>query len=113
MRKALSVTGMALWMSPGLSQGVVPGLGAGSAVAAERTITVEVGGLWCASCPDIAAQAIQSFNSAEIVDGFYDRDKQLAQFVVTFDDLLTDADMIVASTSEFGYPAQLVDKLAC
>lgn len=108
MRKTLSVTGMALWMS----LGVVPGLGAGSAVAAEQTITVEVGGLWCSSCPYIAAQAIQSVNSAKIVDGFYDQEQQLAQFVVTFDDLLTDADAIVASTSEFGYPAQLVDKLA-
>ena len=83
----------------------------GMAWAEEQTLTMEVGGLWCESCPYIAAQAIQSVNSVEIIDGFYDPDLQIAQFVVTYDDVLTNADAIIAAPDEYGYPGKLIEKI--
>ncbi len=82
--------------------------GAGPALAAEQTATIEVTGLWCSSCPYIAAQAVTDLPSAEIIDGFYDPKLQLAQFVVQFDDEMTTLAAVVGATEEYGYPASLV-----
>jgi len=87
-------------------------LSAGSAFAAQKTATIEVTGLFCASCPYIAAKAVNAVPSAKIVDGFYDPDKQLAQFVVEYDDALTTLDALVGATQEYGYPATLVPETA-
>jgi len=78
-------------------------------MAAEQTARIEVTGLFCASCPYIAAQAITSIESAEIVDGFYDPEAQLAQFVVQYDDTLTTLAELVKATDQYGYPARLIE----
>ncbi len=87
-------------------------LSAAQAVAAEKTATLEVTGLYCASCPYIAAQAISAVASAEIIDGFYDPQAQLAHFVVRYDDALATTDDLVSATMEFGYPATLLEPAA-
>jgi hypothetical protein len=46
-------------MKTGLAFALATLLAAGAAGAAERTTKIKVGGLWCASCPYIAAQAIE------------------------------------------------------
>lgn len=81
---------------------------AGSAFAGEKTATIEVSGLYCASCPSIAAQAVLAVPSTEIVDGFYDPNQQIAQFVVQYDDEMTTLAAVVGATDEYGYPARLV-----
>ncbi len=81
---------------------------AGIAGAAEKTVTIEVSGLFCASCPYIAAQAINDVDSAEITGGFYDAEAQIAQFVITYDDATVSLDALLDATVEYGYPAELV-----
>jgi mercuric ion binding protein len=84
-------------------------LAPGALAAAEQTVRIEVTGLFCASCPYIAAQAITAISSAKITDGFYDADRELAQFVVQFDDEVTTLQAIVQATDEYGYPAKIVE----
>ena len=81
------------------------------ASAAERTATIEVTGLYCASCPYIAAQALSSVPSAKIVDGFYDGNAQMAQFVVTYDDSLATLELLIAATADYGYPSRSIDHI--
>ncbi len=81
----------------------------GGLFAGQRTATIEVTGLYCASCPYIAAQAITDVASARIVDGFYDQQAQLARYVVEYDDELTTLDELVAATMQYGYPATLIE----
>ncbi len=80
----------------------------GPAFAGQKTATIEVTGLWCSSCPYIAAKAVTAIPSAEIVDGFYDPNQQLAQFVVQYDDEMTTLAALVGATEDYGYPASLV-----
>jgi len=81
---------------------------AGIASAGEKTVTIEVSGLYCSSCPYIAAQAISGIESAEITDGFYDAQAELAQFVIRYDDEVTTTDALLGATVKYGYPAKLV-----
>lgn len=80
--------------------------------AGEQVTTIEVTGLYCASCPYIAAQAIMDVPSANITDGFYDPRAQLAQFVVQYDDTETTLEQLISATSEYGYPARQIDEIA-
>ncbi|PHQ94999.1 MAG: hypothetical protein COB40_11230 [Marinosulfonomonas sp.] len=84
----------------------------GPALAGEQTTRIEVTGLYCSSCPYIAAQAITDIASAEIVDGFYDANLQLAQFVIQYDDEMTTLEALLSATVDFGYPATLVEEPA-
>jgi len=83
---------------------------AGTALAGEKTATIEVSGLYCASCPYIASQAVLLVPSTEIVGGFYDAEQQLAQFVVQYDDEVATLADLVSATDEVGYPARLVSE---
>ena len=80
------------------------------ALAAEQTARIEVTGLWCSSCPYIAAQAITDIASAEIIDGFFDPNLQLAQFVIQYDDELTTLEALLSATEDYGYPTTLVEE---
>ncbi len=82
----------------------------GAALAAERTVNIEVTGLYCSSCPYIASQAIQAVDSATITGGFYDADKQMAQFVVQYDDEKASVEQLLQATMKYGYPASVVKK---
>ncbi|RMF39381.1 MAG: hypothetical protein D6754_05535 [Alphaproteobacteria bacterium] len=80
-----------------------------AAGAEERTATLEVTGLYCASCPYIAAQAITSIPSADIVGGYYDPQAQLAHFVVRYDDAKATLDQLIAAPAQYGYPARRIE----
>jgi len=86
-------------------------LSSAAAFAAEKTARIEVTGLYCASCPYIAAQAITAIKSAKITDGYYDPEKQMAQFVVKYDDAVTTPEALANATVEYGYPAKLIKKI--
>jgi mercuric ion binding protein len=78
-------------------------LAATTVFAAEQQTKIEVSGLTCPSCPYIAAEAIKSINSTQIVDGTYDEATQTATFVVSYDDSLTTPEEIADAPDEYGY----------
>lgn len=83
-------------------------LAAGAAQAEERRALIEVAGLYCASCPYIAAQALQSVESVRIAGGIYDPQAQMARFVVIYDDALTTPRDLAAIPTQYGYPARVL-----
>jgi len=89
---------------------VVAGLLTTTAVfAAEQQAKIEVSGLTCPSCPYIAAEAISSIDSVQIVDGDYDEGAQTAIFVVSYDDAVTTPKAIADATDEYGYPGRVLE----
>jgi mercuric ion binding protein len=84
-------------------------MAAAAASAAERQATIEVAGLTCPSCPYIAASALQSVDSVEIVEGDYDAYAQKAVFLVSYDDAVTTPEAIAGATEQYGYPGRVLD----
>lgn len=82
---------------------------ASAANAVERQVRVEIGGLTCPSCPYIAASALRSVESVDIVEAYYDVAAQKAVFLLSYDDDLTTPDIIAGSTMEYGYPGRVLD----
>jgi len=80
----------------------------GAASAAEQQATIEITGMTCPSCPYIAADAVQSVTSVEIVSGDFDQSAQLIVFIVTYDDALTTPQAIAAAPMEYGYPGRVL-----
>jgi len=80
----------------------------GAASAAEQQATIEITGMTCPSCPYIAADAVQSVTSVEIVSGDYYQSAQLIVFIVTYDDALTTPQAIAAAPMEYGYPGRVL-----
>ncbi|MFK5998001.1 MAG: hypothetical protein QM492_07820 [Rhodobacterales bacterium] len=92
---------------------VVVGLLSSTAVfAAEQQAKIKVSGLTCPSCPSIAAQAITSVDSVQIVNGAYDEAAQTAIFVVSYDDAKTTPKAIADAPDEYGYPGVVVESQA-
>lgn len=81
---------------------------AGSALAAEQTVNVGVGGLTCPSCTYIVAQSMQRLPSVEIVDFQPGETFGKGVFVVTFDDANTSEDKIIDAIQMNGYPARIL-----
>lgn len=85
-------------------------LPAGAALADEVHTKLEVTGLYCASCPAIAAQALEQVPTVQITGGFFDPQQQLAVFEITFDDTQASTDdLIFATQGMYGYPARVLD----
>lgn len=82
------------------------------AFAAEQQTKIEVSGLTCPSCPYIAAEAISSIDSVEIVDGAYDEAAQTATFVVSYDDAVTTPQTIADAPDEYGYFGVILESQA-
>ena len=83
-------------------------LTATAAWAGERTVVVEVTGLTCPSCPYIAADAIKSLETVQILEVDYDAAAQLARYTVTYDDDVTSAAAVATASDGFGYPGRIV-----
>jgi periplasmic mercuric ion binding protein len=84
-------------------------LATSAANAAERQAKILVTGLTCPSCPYIAAQAVESIKSVEVVGGQYDAQAQRIVFIVSYDDAVTTPEAIAAAPQEYGYPARVLD----
>lgn len=83
---------------------------AGSAVwAAERQASIEVSELFCPSCPYIAAEAVKSIESVQIIEGDYDEEAETIVFLVSYDDALTTPEAIAAAPMRYGYPGRVLD----
>lgn len=79
-------------------------LGAGTAFAGERSVTLTVENMTCASCPYIVKKAIAAVPGVSKVEVSY----ETKIMVVTFDDAKTGLDAIAAASANAGYPARPV-----
>lgn len=84
----------------------------GAAFAAERQASIEVSGLTCPSCPYIAAEAVKSIESVQILKSDYDEAAEKIVFLVAYDDATTTPDAIAAAPMQYGYPGQVLDTAA-
>ena len=79
-------------------------LAGASAFAGERTVTLAVDGMTCASCPYIVRSALLD------VPGVERADVSLAEkaAVVTFDDTKADVVALTQATGDVGFPSRVV-----
>jgi len=77
-----------------------------AAAAAERTVTLAVENMTCASCPYIVKQTLAAVPGVHNVEVSYE--KKTA--VVTFDDEKTGPDALTDATSGVGYPASVIQQ---
>jgi len=82
---------------------------ASMAQAVERQASIEVSELFCPSCPYIAANAITSIDSVEIIQGDYDQAAEMIIFLVRYDDAITTPEAIAAAPMQYGYPGRVLD----
>lgn len=78
-------------------------LGATTAPAAERTVTLAVENMTCASCPYIVKQSLAAFPGVAAVAVSF----EAKTATVTFDDGKTNADALIDATTKAGYPAKV------
>ncbi len=79
-------------------------LAAHGASADERTVTLKVDNLWCATCPYIVKQTLSRIPGVTEVEVSY----QEKTAVVTFDDRETDVAALLAATAGTGFPANVI-----
>lgn len=73
-----------------------------TAIAAERTVTLAVDGMTCASCTYIVKQSLSRVAGVEQVEvSFADK-----KAVVTFDDAKTDVAALTGATARVGFPSE-------
>lgn len=76
-------------------------LGARTALAASKSVTLDVPGMNCAMCPITVKKALQKVNGVEDVAVSYEK----KEAVVTFDDARTTIDALMKASMDAGYPA--------
>jgi len=74
--------------------------------AVEKTVTLAVENMYCASCPYIVKKSLSSVQGVTDVKVSFER--KTAK--VTFDDSQTDVDALTNATFDSGYPSELVKK---
>src|SRR5438445_13780985 len=70
--------------------------------AATKTVTLDVPGMTCPTCPITIKKALNKVQGVSKVDVSYEK----KQAVVTFDDTKTDTKALVKTTTNAGYPPQ-------
>lgn len=75
---------------------------AGTAIAAEKTVTLAVNGMYCSACPYIVKQSLAKVSGVGKVAVSYE--KKTA--TVTYDDQKTSLAALTAATTQAGYPSQ-------
>lgn len=78
---------------------------AASATAAERTVTLAVENMTCASCPYIVEKSLERGDG--VVDATVSFEERRAS--VRFDDARTSVDALTRATKEAGYPSRVVE----
>ena len=80
-----------------------------AAWAAQQQARIEVSELFCPSCPYIAADAVKTIESVEIVEADYDKDAETIVFLISYDDALTTPEAIAEAPMQYGYPGRVLD----
>jgi mercuric ion binding protein len=73
-----------------------------AAWASPQTVTLNVSGMTCATCPITVKKALQKVPGVSKVEVRYEK----KQVLVTFDDAKTNTDALVKATTNAGYPSQ-------
>jgi periplasmic mercuric ion binding protein len=76
-------------------------LSAGVAVAADKTVTLSVPGMYCASCPYIVKQSLAKIGGV----GQVNTSLETKTATVTYDDQKTNVAALTAATANAGYPS--------
>ena len=79
-------------------------LAAGDALAAERTVTLKIDNLFCASCPYIVKQVLAEVPGVRTVKVSFKNKTAL----VTFDDGKASVAALPAATTNVGFPSTLL-----
>ena len=77
----------------------------GTAIAAERTATLRIENMYCASCPFIVKQTLAGLTGVQLVEVSYDREAAVAMAVVVYEDNETEIAALTAATSDIGFPS--------
>jgi periplasmic mercuric ion binding protein len=77
-----------------------------AAFAADRTVTLAVEKMTCASCPYIVKQALTRLSGVKRADVSFEANTA----TVTFDDTLANVAGLTKATGDAGFPSHLVDK---
>ena len=80
----------------------------GLAMAAEKTVTLAVKGMYCSACPYIVKQSLAKISGVGEVAVSYE--KQTA--IVSYDDQKTTLAALTAATTQAGYPSQPIEGAA-
>jgi periplasmic mercuric ion binding protein len=83
-------------------------VGAGPALAVEKTVTLSVPGMYCASCPYIVKQSLAKIGGV----GQVKTSLETKTATVTYDDAKTNLAALTAATANAGYPSHPVDGAA-
>jgi mercuric ion binding protein len=94
MSRILSATALSLTL-----------LASGAATAAERTVTLAVDGMTCASCPYIVRTALQEIPGVARAEVSYPEKTA----VVTFDDAKTTVAVLTQATADVGFPSRVAE----
>ncbi len=78
-------------------------LTAGMGLAAEKTVTLVVENMFCASCPYIVKKTLASVPGVTKVDVSFERKTAM----VTFDEAKTNVEALTDATFDAGYPSEL------
>ena len=73
------------------------------AAATDRTVTLQVDNMYCASCPYIVKQSLAAVPGVKGVSVSY----RIKTAVVTFDSARTDVAALTDATFEMGYPSEV------
>jgi mercuric ion binding protein len=79
-------------------------LASGAATAAERTVTLTVDGMTCASCPYIVRSALGEIPGVARAEVSYAEKTA----VVTFDDAKTTVTALTQATTGVGFPSKVI-----
>ncbi len=78
-------------------------LGSGVASAAQQTVKLAVGNMYCAACPSIVEQSLSAVSGVtKVAVSFKEKSA-----VVTFDDQKATVDALIAVATNAGYPTKL------
>jgi len=81
-------------------------LASSATFAAERTVTLTVDKMTCASCPYIVKQALTRVSGVTRADVSFEEKSA----TVTFDDAVTNVAGITKATADVGFPSRLAKK---
>ncbi|HED13032.1 MAG TPA: mercury resistance system periplasmic binding protein MerP [Gammaproteobacteria bacterium] len=72
--------------------------------AAEKTVTLAVKNMYCASCPYIVKKSLMGISGVDKVDVSFE--KKIA--IVSFEDTKTNVEALTKATTNAGYPSKIV-----
>lgn len=78
----------------------------GSAWAGTKTVTLEVSGMTCATCPIVVKRALSKVDGVTGVEVSFEE----RQATVTFDDAKTTVEALTKATTDAGFPSTVKKK---